>query len=128
MRAPTRTHKNTPACIYSRIVPQWHTHCITYVLCPGCPETARQKILSILHHTSNNHNFPDFHFFKKCEHGDLGEERRPWIEPESLAMNKLRNAICGDNNRNLDDLKFMTGLYCFFCHYHINTGIHCFSL
>jgi hypothetical protein len=77
----------------------------------GCPETARQKILSILHHTSNCHSFPAFTHFNKCEHGDLAEERRPWIPSGSLAMRKLRNAICGETNRNLDDLKNMSGKY-----------------
>ena len=75
----------------------------------GCPEMARQKILSILHHTSNSHDFPECHLFPKCEHGELEGERRPWIEPGSLAMIKLRKAICGEDNRNLDDLKYMTG-------------------
>ena len=75
----------------------------------GCAETARQKILSILHHTSNCHQFGGFTHFPECEHGDLGQERRPWIPPTSLAMTKLRQAICGGNNRNLDDLKYMTG-------------------
>ena len=73
----------------------------------GCPETARQKIMSILHHTSNCHIFPSFHRFSKCEHEDLNEESRPWIAPGSLAMAKLRKAICGDDNKNLDDLKYM---------------------
>ena len=82
----------------------------TNYLFVGCPELARQKILSILHHTSNCHYFPAFTLFSKCEHGDLGEQRRPWIAPTSLAMTKLRKAICGDDNRNLDDLKHMTGI------------------
>ena len=38
-----------------------------------------------------------FHMFSQCEHGDLGRERRPWIAPASLAMTKLRRAICGDD-------------------------------
>jgi len=73
----------------------------------GCPETARQKVLSILHHVTNCHHFPSFHLFGKCEHGDI-VEKKPWIHPNSKAMQKLRTAICGEDNRNLDDLKFMT--------------------
>ena len=74
-----------------------------------CPELARQKILSILHHTSDSHSFHGFSLFTQCEHGALGQERRPWIPAGSLAMAKLRRAICGENNNNLDDLKHMTG-------------------
>ena len=76
----------------------------------GCSETARQKILSILHHTSNSHHFPSYQKFPQCEHEDLDSVKRPWIEPGSVAMTKLRNAICGENNRNLDDLEHMTGV------------------
>ena len=79
------------------------------VICAGCPELARQKILSILHHTSDSHTFPGFSHFTQCEHGPLRPERRPWIPSGSLAMSKLRRAICGDNNGNLEDLKHMTG-------------------
>ena len=75
----------------------------------GCPEMARQKIMSILHHTSNCHIFPSFPLFSQCEHEDLNKENRPWIAPGSLAMAKLRKAVCGDDNKNLDDLKYMTG-------------------
>ena len=75
----------------------------------GCAETARQKILSILHHTTNSHTFPSFTHFSKCEHGEKDEEKRPWIPAGSLAMAKLRKAICGEDNKNLDDLNHMTG-------------------
>ena len=44
----------------------------------GCPETARQKILSILHHVTNCHEFPSFHLFRECAHGPV-ELDRPWI-------------------------------------------------
>ena len=65
--------------------------------------------MSILHHTTNSHSFPGFTHFTQCEHGPLGQERRPWIREGSIALSKLRNAICGENNGNLDDLKHMTG-------------------
>ena len=43
-----------------------------------CPETARQKILSILQHVTNRHGFPSFTLFSKCAHGPLDQDR-PWI-------------------------------------------------
>ena len=39
---------------------------------------ARQKSLSILHHTAGQHSFPSFSLFPKCEHGPL-DETKGWI-------------------------------------------------
>ena len=50
----------------------------------GCPEMARQKILSILHHVSNQHQFPSFTLFPECAHGPL-EQERPWIATGSFS-------------------------------------------
>ena len=100
--------KPWPSWSAMETISSWSSKILLFL---GCPETARQKIMSILHHVSNQHQFPSFTLFNKCEHGDLGEERRPWINPGSLAMDKLRKAILGKSNRNLDDLKHMTGKY-----------------
>ena len=50
------------------------------VACLGCPDLAREKIMSILQHVSNVHSFGSFEHFKKCEHGTL-DEQKPWIAP-----------------------------------------------
>lgn len=75
----------------------------------GCPETSRHKILSIMHHTSNRHEFSELTKFSKCEHGDLGEVKRPWIGKNAPVKPKMGHAICGENNKNLEDLKYLTG-------------------
>jgi len=72
----------------------------------GNAPLARQKILSILHHTANVHTFPSFTLFKKCQHSKIVEPR-PWIKAGSFEMKKLRQAILGSNGKNLDDLEMM---------------------
>ena len=52
--------------------------CLHLVL--GNAALAREKIMSILQHVSGVHTFPSFQHFKKCEHGEL-EEQKPWIAP-----------------------------------------------
>ena len=48
----------------------------------GDSETAKQVILSILHHVSNSHVFPALHLFSKCGHGPI-EQEKEWIKPGS---------------------------------------------
>ena len=84
-------------------------------------------MLSILHHTAGSHIFPSFDLFPRCAHGPV-EENKPWIPAGmlfglnqfekyqllgSLAMEKLRKAICGKNDKNLSDLEYMTGILVF---------------
>ena len=92
----------------------------------GNPEKAKQVILSILHHVTDNHIFPALPLFSKCVHGPIDQEKE-WIKPgynikvlmtwvqllklDSLALERLRKAICGKNGKNLDDVKFMSGKY-----------------
>ena len=67
--------------------------------------------MSILHHTSNRHEFSELTKFPKCEHGDLGDVKRPWFPKNSPVKPKVRHILCGENNKNLNDLKYMTGIF-----------------
>ena len=51
----------------------------------GDEVTLREKILSIPHHVSNNHHYPNNLMHKKCAHGDLSLEERnkPWLKEGS---------------------------------------------
>ena len=73
----------------------------------GSEELAREKIMSILHHTTNNHLFPSFALFKKCAHGII-KVSRPWLNAASIAFTKLKICIFGKDNKNLEDLKHLT--------------------
>ena len=86
----------------------------------------REKLLSILLHLCDEHNFDTNIHHKKCSHGDLGE--RPWLERDSLvrlnnqnyasfhtrqiqAVKKVEAAIRGHQNSRLEDLSMMTSEY-----------------
>ena len=45
----------------------------------------KEKILSIPHHCSNSHQFPNNNHHLACSHGDLSEDERqkPWLEEGS---------------------------------------------
>ena len=76
----------------------------------GCPETSRQKILSIPLHTSNRHTFSEFTKFKECAHAPIEDDNKLWTDPNTPAYFKMNQILCGENNKNLEDLRFMTGL------------------
>ena len=75
-----------------------------------CPETARDKIISITKHTANCHTFSELTHFRECAHGELEEKRRPWFKKGTPPFVKLRNILYGQDNKNLKDLKHMTGI------------------
>ena len=54
----------------------------------GNAPLARQKILSIFHHTANVHTFPAFTLFKKCQHSKIVEPR-PWIKAGKNILQKI---------------------------------------
>ena len=81
---------------------------VNYSFISGDPETAKQVILSILHHVSNSHVFPALPLFSKCGHGSV-EQEKEWIKPGSVALERLREALLGRDGRNLADVEFMSG-------------------
>ena len=83
----------------------------------GDSETAKQVIISILHHVSNSHVFPSLPLFSKCGHGPI-EQEKEWIKPGSqlfyiagdfkqltLVINNVRKQISCLVKSLLSDLK-----------------------
>lgn len=70
----------------------------------GDPDLAREKIQSILQHTTDKHSFSFLTLFPKCLHGPITVVR-PWIIAASVAFQKLKLAIFGKDNKNLMDIK-----------------------
>jgi hypothetical protein len=67
-------------------------------------------VLSITAHITNQHTFAGNMKHKRCEHGDLPENRnKAWLKPGSFAVKKLEAAIRGKNNCRLNDLQYMLG-------------------
>ena len=67
------------------------------------------------------HEFPENKLFKRCLHGELGEDRsKPWLKPGSLSMKKLNEAIRGKKDCRLKDLEMMTE----FQHTSVNENIN----
>ena len=89
--------------------------------CKGDPLLLREMILSIPKHISGVHEFPENKLFKRCLHGELGEDRsKPWLKPGSLSMKKLNEAIRGKKDCRLKDLDMMTE----FQHTSVNENIN----
>ena len=84
------------------------TKYVYYSFIAGDPEAAKQVILSILHHVSDNHVFPSLPLFSKCGHGPI-EQEKEWIKPGSVALERLREAVLGRDGRNLADVEYMSG-------------------
>jgi hypothetical protein len=92
-----------------------------FASCKGDPVLLREMILSIPKHISGVHEFPENKVFKRCLHGDLGDDRsKPWLKPGSLSMKKLIGAIRGKKDCRLKDLPMMTE----FQHTSINENIN----
>jgi hypothetical protein len=89
--------------------------------CKGNPLLLRERILSIPKHISGVHEFPENKLFKRCLHGELGDDRsKPWLKPGSLSMKKLNEAIRGKRDCSLKDLDMMTE----FQHTSVNENIN----
>jgi hypothetical protein len=89
--------------------------------CKGDPLLLREMILSIPKHISGVHEFPENKLFKRCLHGELGDDRsKPWLKPGSLSMKKLNEAIRGKKDCRLKDLAMMTE----FQHTSVNENIN----
>ena len=73
----------------------------------GNADLAREKIQSILQHTTNQHTFSFLTRFPKCLHGPITVVR-PWIIAASVAFQKLKFAIFGKDDKNLVDLPHYT--------------------
>jgi hypothetical protein len=59
--------------------------CYCFSACKGDPLLLREMILSIPKHTSRVQEFPENKLFKRCLHGELGDDRsKPWLKPRSL--------------------------------------------
>lgn len=73
----------------------------------------REKIMSITHHCSNSHQFPNNKYHLACSHGELPEEGRskPWLAVGSPELDKLTMALTGKDNNRFDDLSMMTGFH-----------------
>ena len=109
----------------SQLQPHYPETCLKYILkwtnvvyhCKphlDCPETSREKITSIMHHTSKCHSFAAFKHFKQCEHGHSDCVKRPWFVEGTVPHQKMGKSIFGEDGRNLDDLKHYTGIFKFF--------------
>jgi len=52
------------------------------------------------------HSFPTFIHHKECQHGPLPAiDRKPYMEPGSLALKKVSEAVLGAHQHNFDDLE-----------------------
>ena len=59
--------------------------CIHLSNVTGDAELLEEKLLSIVEHVSNNHEFPNNKKYKKCPHPPILEERsKAWLAPGSL--------------------------------------------
>ena len=86
----------------------WHSFATS-----ASEQELKEKILSILHHCCDNHEFPNNEIFKECGHGDLrGTERnKPWLREDTGEVQKLRSALLGKDKRRFEDLAKMTGFH-----------------
>ena len=57
----------------------------------GDEEELKEKILSIPHHCSNSHHFPNNKHHRSCSHGDLSceERQKPWLVEGSKVRTKM---------------------------------------
>ena len=51
----------------------------------GNAKLLEEKLMSILSHLCDEHEFEDNTLYKECPHGTLGEDReKPWLDKDSL--------------------------------------------
>ena len=86
----------------------------------GSEGELKEKVMSMLHHCSDNHVFPNNKYHKTCSHGDLSKEERnkPWLG--EVELNKLRLALVGRDDNRFQDLAKMTG-------FHHTGDLECFN-
>lgn len=68
----------------------------------------KEKLGSITEHMCNIHNFPENTEHASCSHGNLeGDRGKAWLDPDSLAITKVKNALHGYQNSRWKDLDMM---------------------
>lgn len=61
--------------------------------CGGNAVMLREKFLSFTSHISNIHHFYTNTLFVKCEHGDLGDSDKQWLDADSEQTAKLMEDV-----------------------------------
>lgn len=64
--------------------------------------------MSIPDHISNKHSFPNNKKYLACPHESfVGERARAWLDPDSVAVKKVRAALNGPDGSRIRDLPYM---------------------
>ena len=77
--------------------------------CDGDTCLLKEKWISIVHHTANNHSWDGCSKFKKCEHHNLTTDEvrdTPWLKVGSLSHKALQDVVF--DKRFLKDMEKMT--------------------
>jgi len=70
----------------------------------GMPKgTIAEKLMSMVDHIQNVHEFPQNKHFKRCSHGMPAPSRLKYIAKNSILLTKLRDIISGKNNSRIND-------------------------
>jgi len=65
--------------------------------------TIAEKLMSMVDHIQNVHEFPQNKHFKRCSHGMPAPSRLKYIAKNSILLTKLRDIISGKNNSRIND-------------------------
>lgn len=77
--------------------------------CDGNADLLREKWISVIHHTSNRHEWPGNRYYHSCAHEPLDEgtqRSKLWLKPGSAAHNSLVKTVT--DTRLLKDLDHLT--------------------